>query len=649
MNPRKLYRLAAGSSIALVALFILWVHAGLGGPLAKAFDDLAIAAAAFAAGFACLHSADRGQYGFGRAWTVALRRAWRLLGAAALSWGMGQLIWSWLDLSGGSGASFPSLADAFFLAAIPLIAAGVLSWPTAPVRALAQVRTLLDGLLIASSLLFASWALVLGPTYHAGGGSLLPRTIGLAYPIGDLVLLTIAFSVLARSRGRAIIQPALITITIVSMAVADSAFAYLAGKSAYATGAWLDLGWLVAWLVLAVAALRPAPAELLRSDDEEIPISWSGFSLPYLPPAIAFVTGIAMQVTRGQLEPFLVFNGASIVLFVAARQVVAHIENQRLHQRVRSTVDRLFQREAELETTLRREYAAADRLRAMSQMKDTFLRAVSHDLRTPLTAMHGVAVTLERTKLNLPRDQALDLIKMMIEKTRKMDRLLADLLDLNRMEEGILEPNRTLIDVRVLAHRVVEEVDQLRGWPIEIDAEPVRAAVDAPKVERIVENLLLNTTRHTPPGTQVWVRARANERDLELIVEDAGPGVPAELAGSIFEPFRQGQASPADAAGKQGKGVGIGLSLVARFAQLHGGRAWVAERPGGGASFHVFLPGCVKRADGVAPPVLTEAGRSEPAGTEAVAESRTDGPAALDAGVRRASPEEADLARSPRH
>jgi len=614
VNPRKLYRLAAGSSIALVALFILWVHAGLGGPLAKAFDDLAIAAAAFAAGFACLHSADRGQYGFGRAWTVALRRAWRLLGAAALSWGMGQLIWSWLDLSGGSGASFPSLADAFFLAAIPLIAAGVLSWPTAPVRALAQVRTLLDGLLIASSLLFASWALVLGPTYHAGGGSLLPRTIGLAYPIGDLVLLTIAFSVLARSRGRAIIQPALITITIVSMAVADSAFAYLAGKSAYATGAWLDLGWLVAWLVLAVAALRPAPAELLRSDDEEIPISWSGFSLPYLPPAIAFVTGIAMQVTRGQLEPFLVFNGASIVLFVAARQVVAHIENQRLHQRVRSTVDRLFQREAELETTLRREYAAADRLRAMSQMKDTFLRAVSHDLRTPLTAMHGVAVTLERTKLNLPREQALDLIKMMIEKTRKMDRLLADLLDLNRIEEGILEPNRTLIDVRAVAYRVVEEVDQLRGWPIEIDAEPVRAALDAPKVERIVENLLLNTTRHTPPGTQVWVRAHANDRDLELIVEDAGPGVPAELAGSIFEPFRQGQGSPAGPPGKQGKGVGIGLSLVARFAQLHGGRAWVTERPGGGASFHVLLPGCVKRSDGAAQPTPAEAGRTQTGG-----------------------------------
>jgi len=644
VNPQRLYRWAAGSSVALLLLFLALVYAGLGGPLVNAFDDLAIAAAALAAGLACLHSANRGQYGFGRAWTIALRRAWRLLGAAALSWGAGQLIWSWLDLAGGSSAAFPSPADVFFLAAIPLLAAGVLSWPTAPVRALAQVRTLLDGLLIASSLLFASWALVLGPAYHAGGDSLLPRAIGLAYPIGDLVLLTIAFSVLARTRGRAIIQPALITLTIVSLGVADSAFAYLAGKGTYATGAWLDLGWLVAWLFLGVAALRPAPAELLHGDDDEdSPISWSRFSLPYVPPAIAFVTGTAIQVTRGQLEPFLVFNGAVIVLFVVARQVVGNIENQRLHQRVRSTVDRLFQREADLETALRREYAAADRLRAMSEMKDTFLRAVSHDLRTPLTAMHGVAVTLERTKLNLPREQALDLIKMMIEKTRKMDRLLADLLDLNRMEEVILEPNRTLIDISELAHRVVDEVDQLRGWPIEIDADPVRAAVDAPKVERIVENLLLNTTRHTPPGTQVWVRAHATDRDLELIVEDAGPGVPVELAGTIFEPFRQGQANPAASGGKQGKGVGIGLSLVARFAQLHGGRAWVAERPGGGASFHVLLPGCAKRGDGAAQPAPAGAG-----GAQAAGRARTAGAApALDAEGQPGGPD-ADLERVPR-
>jgi len=598
VTARRRYRLAALGSVVVVGAFTAWLGAGTGGRgTTRAFDSLVIAVAALAAATACLHAARRGQYGFGRAWTVALRRAWRLLAAAALCWGAGQLIRFWLELAGGHRAPFPSPADAFLLAALPLAAAGVLSYPTAPVRALAQVRTVLDGLLIASSLLFASWAMVLGPTYRAGGGPVLARVTALAYPIGDMVILTIAFSVLARTKGRVVVQPVLVTAAILSVGIADSAFAYLIGKDAYATGAWLDIGWLAGWLLLAVAALRPAPAELLPGDDRDGPIPLSRLALPYVPPAAAFVAAAGVQATRGQLEPFLVFDGVTIALFVVARQVIATIENQRLDQRLRSTVDRLFQREAELETALRREYAAADRLRAMSEMKDTFLRAVSHDLRTPLTAMHGVAVTLERTKLNLPRDQALDLIRMMIEKTRKMDRLLADLLDLNRMEEGILEPNRSLTDVRALVHRVVDEVDQLRGWPVEIVAEPVTAAVDGPKIERIVENLLLNTTRHTPPGTQVWVRALAGGRDLELIVEDAGPGVPAELAGTIFEPFRQGQQGAGPGNGKQSKGVGIGLSLVARFAQLHGGRAWVAERPGGGASFHVTLPGCVKRAE----------------------------------------------------
>jgi K+-sensing histidine kinase KdpD len=231
-------------------------------------------------------------------------------------------------------------------------------------------------------------------------------------------------------------------------------------------------------------------------------------------------------------------------------------------------------------------------------MKDTFLRAVSHDLRTPLTAMLGVAITLERTRLNLPREQALDLVGMLVEKTRKLERLLKDLLDLNRLEEGVLEPNRSLTDVRELVHRVVTEVDQLAGWPIDIEAEPIQAFIDGPKVERIVENLLLNTTRHTPPGTRVWVKALARGSDLELIVEDAGPGVPAELAGTIFEAFRRGGTSAPTMA--HHRGVGIGLSLVARFAALHGGHAWVDERWGGGAAFHVLLPDVVSYDRGYA-------------------------------------------------
>jgi signal transduction histidine kinase len=122
--------------------------------------------------------------------------------------------------------------------------------------------------------------------------------------------------------------------------------------------------------------------------------------------------------------------------------------------------------------------------------------------------------------------------------------------------------------------------------------------VDPAKVERIVENLLANAARHTPPDTPVWVRVARQDQGVLIAVEDAGGGVPPQLRATLFEPFRQGPEVPTHA-----PGVGIGLTLVARFAELHGGRAWVEERPGGGSSFRVLLPDPPpQRQDGVASP-----------------------------------------------
>jgi len=121
---------------------------------------------------------------------------------------------------------------------------------------------------------------------------------------------------------------------------------------------------------------------------------------------------------------------------------------------------------------------------------------------------------------------------------------------------------------------------------VTVEAEEVVLAVDTAKVERIVENLVVNTARHTPAGSGIWVRVRAQDGGVLIAVEDQGEGVPEELKEAIFEPFRQGPHRS-----RHSPGVGIGLSLVARFAELHGGRAWVEDRPGGGASFQVFLPG----------------------------------------------------------
>jgi PAS domain S-box-containing protein len=241
---------------------------------------------------------------------------------------------------------------------------------------------------------------------------------------------------------------------------------------------------------------------------------------------------------------------------------------------------------------LERERQAARQLRALDEMKNTFLDAVSHELRTPLATVIGIALTLQRAGSSLAREDTVDLVDRLVANAGKLDRLLGDLLDLDRLNKGIVTPQRSRTDVTVLVGRVAQEWRQRTGRRVEVTAEPVVAWVDSAKVERVVENLLANAGRHTTPDTPVWVTVTRRDDGVLLAVEDAGAGVPQALRASLFEPFRQGPEAAAHA-----PGVGIGLSLVARFAELHGGRAWVQDRPGGGASFQVLLPDSADPAD----------------------------------------------------
>jgi PAS domain S-box-containing protein len=248
-------------------------------------------------------------------------------------------------------------------------------------------------------------------------------------------------------------------------------------------------------------------------------------------------------------------------------------------------LDREQEAAHQLAAALERERAAAEHLRAVDEMKTTFLQAVSHDLRTPLTTILGIALTLEHRATGLPARDLADLLHRLSANARKLDRLLGDLLDLDRLARGTLIPRRQPVDIGSLVHRVVDDSGVRDEHPVVVDAPPLLLAADAPKLERIIENLLVNAAKHTPAGTSIWVRLRAQDDGVLLLVEDEGPGVPAQLREQIFEPFRQGR-NLADHA----PGSGIGLTLVAQFAGLHGGHAWVQDRPSGGASFRVFLP-----------------------------------------------------------
>lgn len=242
------------------------------------------------------------------------------------------------------------------------------------------------------------------------------------------------------------------------------------------------------------------------------------------------------------------------------------------------------ERERQLTRAYEEEHEAVERLKALDEMKNDFLSALSHELRTPVTAILGLARTIELDYARLNQDELQEFTRRIAGKAAKLDRLLNDLLDLDRLRHGMLEPVRRRGNIADLVRHVTEELDTPDRARIVLDIEDVMVAVDHPQAERIVENLVVNALTHTPPGSPVWVRVCAEGSGVLLTVEDEGPGVPEELREKIFEPFRQAGVS------RHAPGVGIGLSLVSRFADIHGGRAWVEDRPEGGASFRVFLP-----------------------------------------------------------
>ena len=189
-----------------------------------------------------------------------VRRFWLLLGAAALSWGLGQAVWTWYESILGREVPFPSLADVGYLAMPPLAAAALLSLPLAAPTLAGRVRTVLDGLIVAAALLMSSWILVLEQVFRAGSDSqLLAQAISLAYPIGDVVVITIVVYTalqVRQNRSRLPVSLPLVGTGLVAFAVADSGFSYLTTLDAYNSGNGIDVGWFVGYALILLAALR---------------------------------------------------------------------------------------------------------------------------------------------------------------------------------------------------------------------------------------------------------------------------------------------------------------------------------------------------------------------------------------------------------
>jgi len=237
------------------------------------------------------------------------------------------------------------------------------------------------------------------------------------------------------------------------------------------------------------------------------------------------------------------------------------------------------------------------------QLRTSLLSSLSHDLRTPLAGIEGAASSLAEDHGRLDASTRRELAQTIVDEARRMTRLVANLLDMVRVESGALGVHREWhVLEEVVGVSLLRAEERLAGRPITTDLPPELPLVpiDDVLIEQVLINLLENAAKYTPAGSPIEVSARAARGEVLVTVADRGPGVPPEESEKIFEKFHR--------AARGAGGVGLGLAICRGIIKAHGGRLWVDPREGGGAAFRFTLP-----IVGVPPTFERESGEFEAA------------------------------------
>jgi diguanylate cyclase (GGDEF)-like protein/PAS domain S-box-containing protein len=345
----------------------------------KQVSGLSLTITALGAGLACLV----------RGATVRDRRtraAWFLLGAAAASWGLGQVVTLSYEVVLGRAVPFPSFADVGYVLTVPLFGAGLLCLTGPTGNLTARVRAVLDGLLISCAVLLVSWVGVLGPVARSSQDTLVGKATLIFYPAGDVAIVTLAAYVLLRVRATGI-RPTVplgpIAAAVGGFAVADSGYAYLSLVGAYASGHLIDAGWLSGFTVLFVAALLPAR----NSEEPAAETRPLGMLLPYVFIVLAVVFSVVMtEIRGGGGDQVTMWIRTLLILLMVVRQVLTLQEVSKLTRTLERRVD---ERTSELRLSQERFRAMVEHSSdvvslvgtdgVIGYLSDSSLRVLGHD------------------------------------------------------------------------------------------------------------------------------------------------------------------------------------------------------------------------------------------------------------------------------
>lgn len=242
------------------------------------------------------------------------------------------------------------------------------------------------------------------------------------------------------------------------------------------------------------------------------------------------------------------------------------------------------------------ERAAVERLEELDRMKQEFMDMVSHELRTPLTAIQGMGLTLERRWDHLDEPTRRELLDRMNSNGAVLQEIITTLLDFSRLESGARALTVSEVDLGRLAARVCSRLERL-FVPGSLHVTAASAGLvrgDAMLLERVIENLVSNAAKHTPPGTTVTVNVCEEGDGLALEVRDEGPGIPPGDLARLGERFFRG----GDPSLQPHRGTGLGLALVGKILSLHDSELSIASAPGEGSRFSFRLSPTIVSAPG---------------------------------------------------
>jgi K+-sensing histidine kinase KdpD len=306
----------------------------------------------------------------------------------------------------------------------------------------------------------------------------------------------------------------------------------------------------------------------------------------------AVVAALALDVVfiepYGRLTVHLVDDVVALVAFTAVALAVATLvalanDRRRAAEQRTEEILALADEKERLRTEQERLSSEKTLLVQAEDARRALLRSVSHDLRTPLATIRAITSDLRDGAAHDQRTRN-DLLELAGDEAERLDRLVANLLSMSRIEAGALHPVLQAAQVdELVTDRVRRLSTVLRDVQVDTDVPADLPLVDADYtlLDQVITNLLENAVRHAPPHSTVRIGARKAGELVEISISDQGPGVPPDQRDWIFEPFRTGTAS---------RSSGVGLAICKAIVEAHGGRICVTDALGGGARFTFTLP-----------------------------------------------------------